>query len=46
MVKRPAKLYEKAQKAGIPGRSQMNKQDLIKALGDPPDDQGPATRQA
>jgi hemerythrin superfamily protein len=27
-------LYEKAKKAGIPGRSQMNKQDLIEALGD------------
>jgi hemerythrin superfamily protein len=27
-------LYERAKKAGIPGRSQMNKQDLIKALGD------------
>jgi hemerythrin superfamily protein len=27
-------LYEKAKKAGIPGRSQMNKQDLIQALRD------------
>jgi hemerythrin superfamily protein len=27
-------LYEKAKKAGIPGRSQMNKDDLIQALRD------------